>query len=488
MLARILVFGAFVSLCTSAASGCSDKELDASGGTEVGDACDPASADACSEGLSCEPVAGSEESVCAARVEIRGQVIDALDDAPIEGALVVAADELGAPVTAVVQTDADGHYTLPVSVRRDASGEIAEVQRWTLLVSADDYLAFPGALRPAIPIDAQDVTTDDEDAQVLGTIDNASTVVALIPQSDDAAGGVTVRGHVDGSAAAGTLVVAEGVDPVSLAVADLDGDFVLFNVAAGSATIVGYGHGQEVESVTVDVADADIDGVELSLVTEDLDAMAKVSGSVNIVNAPGGSATSVVLVPSSVFSPAFERGPVPAGLRAPAPPEAPSVTSSFEITGVSPGRYHVLAAFENDELVRDPDTSIAGTQIQQIEVGSGQSVELEESFKITEALAVVSPGAEGPELVDGAPVLVWADDSSEDRYEVVVRDALGEIVWSDDQVVAEPGSATVEVPYGGPALTPGMYYQFRATSWRDNPQGSTSIARTEDLRGVFVAP
>jgi len=310
--------------------------------------------------------------------------------------------------------------------------------------------------------------------------------VALIPLSDDESGGVTITEIVEGERAAGTLVVAENLDPVSLAIADLDGDFTLFNVAAGSATIRGYRQGLEVEAVTVDVGGDDISDVRLSLVSEDSGAMATVQGSVNIVNAPGNSATSVVLVPTSVYHEAFERGPVPVGLRAPAPPDAPSVTSGFEIVGVPSGRYHVLAAFENDSLVRDPDESIAGTQIQQIEVVGGEFVELDESFKITEALGIVGPGADGPEEVDGNPTLVWLDDSSEDRYEVVVRDALGEEIWRDDQVPGVSGSDEVEVSYGGPALTSGMYYQFRVTSWRDNPQGSSSISRTEDLRGVFV--
>lgn len=463
--------------------GCADKELDASESGAQGQACEPDSESVCDEGLACEPVAGSEAHVCAARVEIRGRVIDALDDAAVSGALVVAADELGAAVTEVVQTDADGAYSLAVSVRRDADGELAEVVRWTLMVSAQDYLAFPSALRPALPIDAQDVVIDDEQPGVLGTIDNASTVVALLPGDG---GGVTIRGEVEGERGAGTLVAAEGVGRAVVAVADLDGQFTLFNVPSGSATIQGYRQGLQLEAVEVEVGDEDVADVRLAVLTEDASEMTSVQGSVNIVNAPGGTPTSVVLVPSSVFDEVLERGPVPAGLRAPAPPDAPSITSSFEIAGVPEGRYHVLAAFENDQLVRDPDESIAGTQIQQIEVTGQGVLTLDESFKITEALAIVGPGAEGPEAVDGTPTFVWADDSSEDRYEIVVRDAFGEEIWRDDEVPGVSGSDTVEVGYGGPALSSGMVYQFRVTSWKDGPQGSEAISRSEDLRGVFV--
>ncbi|MCA9710176.1 MAG: carboxypeptidase regulatory-like domain-containing protein [Myxococcales bacterium] len=461
---------------------CADKELDASARTEPGAACEP-EGEPCDEGLACELVVGSMEHMCAARVEIRGSVIDAIDDHPIEGAHVVAVDELGAPVTRVVQTDAQGRYALPVGVPRDAEGRLVHAPRWTLLVAAAGYLRFPGPLRPALPIDAQ-VAVASDDPTVQAVIDDASTTVALLPATST--GGVTITGQVEGELAAGTLVVAEGLDPVSLAVADLDGAFTLFNVPAGAATLRGYRRGLDVEPVALTVGDADIADVRLVVRAQDVAALGVVEGSVNIVDAPGGSTTSVVLVPSSVFDPHLERGPVPVGLRAPAPPEAPSVSSAFQIDGVPSGRYHVLAAFENDGLVRDPDASIAGTQLQQVEVGLGEVVALPESFKITAALAIVAPGADAPEPVDAAPVLSWIDDASEDRYEVVVHDARGEEIWRDAEIPAVSGAEAVELPYGGPALTSGMYYQFRVTSWRDTPQGSTALSRSEDLLGVFV--
>ena len=95
-----------------------------------------------------------------------------------------------------------------------------------------------------------------------------------------------------------------------------------------------------------------------------------VSGSVSIVNAPGGSMTSVVLVVASTFNEAMKRGEVPPGLRAPKA-GVPSVSGAFAIDGVPDGNYVVLAAFENDSLVRDPDTSIGGTQIQRVQIGDG---------------------------------------------------------------------------------------------------------------------
>jgi hypothetical protein len=500
-------------LCCVALWGCKDKDVDASGEPEPavqGEACAPfdASEDEtpqCAEGLACEPTAagdGDDEAdfVCGAPLEIRGKVFDALSGAPIEGAHVSALDETGAPVSDVAVSDVDGNYVLLVSARRDPDGEIVDALKWTLFATAADYQPFPAGVRPAIPINALDATDDPESEEpVVKVIVNASTDVALLQLPEDQRGGRIISGTIgeivdednDGDpdravAGAGTLVVAEGTTPAPYTIADASGFYTLFNVPEGAVTIVGYRQGLGVASNAPSGA-GDLEDVDLVVETEGVDALPTVSGSVNLVNAEGGATTSVVLVPASVYNELLERGPVPFGLRAPQLPEVPTVQGAFAIPGVPPGTYKVLAAFENDDLVRDPDEGIAGTDIQEITV-AGNDVPLEASFKITQDLAVISPGAEVPELVDGTPTFVWADDSSEDYYHLVVYDAFGELVWEDPMVARVTGAPNVEVEYGGDALVSGMYYQFRATSFRDRQGDATAISRTEDLRGVFVAP
>jgi hypothetical protein len=108
-------------------------------------------------------------------------------------------------------------------------------------------------------------------------------------------------------------------------------------------------------------------------------------------------------------------------------------------------------------------------------------------FKITGALDVVGPGAKDPEVVKGDVTFEWADDSSEDGYELTVLDTFGNEVWKDTEVPRVTGSASVTLAYGGPALTAG-YYQFRAVSWRSDKKSMarTYISATEDLKGVFI--
>lgn len=501
--------------------GCKDKEVDASQEeAQQGEVCTPTPDNDQAEGedaehnggcaaeFSCEPIGdgdgdGEMDYVCAVPLEIRGQVFDSITGEPIEGALVSALDETGAPVTDVAVTDAEGFYVLPVSAIRDPSGEILRNLKWTLFVTAADYQPFPAGVRPALPIDSSDAfeepidETDtggeqssdqgdtDGDRPVKQVIENASTSVALILLPGEEQGGIIVSGTVGGEEPRGTLVVAEtGEGNASYTIADASGHYTLFNVPDTGATIVGYRQGLSLEIASVS-GGADIEDVDLAVIAEGADVLPDVTGSVNIVNADGSLTTSVVLVPVSVYNEALERGPVPFGLRAPQRPEAPTIQSAFAIESVPPGTYKVLAAFENDDLVRDPDESIAGTGIQEITVGDA-SQDLAESFKITEDLEIFSPGADAPEVVPDTPTFVFADDSSEDRYEIKLFDALGELVWENLEVPGQSGGDRVEIPYDGPALTDGMYYQFRVTSYRDTPQGSFAISRTEDLQGVFV--
>ena len=456
---------------------------------EQGDPCDPASEegeDACAEGLSCEQLASGEGSVCGTPLQIRGMVIDALDDSAIEGAHVLALDNTSAPVSDVAVTDAEGMYVLSVPAPRNDDGTVADGVVYTLGASADDYQIYPGGVRPAFPVDASNIMTEGGDGDsetgaepAVDFVENASTTIALIPLADTS--GRTISGSIVGGDGSGALIVAESGENSPYAIADLSGNYTVFNVPDSAGSLVGYRAGLAI--TPADIA-AGSDDLTIDLNVGE-DSLATVSGSINIVNPGDGTDTSVVLVPASVFSPVFERGAVPFGLRAPEPGVAPNVGGAFEIADVPPGTYKVLAAFENDFLVRDPDEGIAGTEIVELVV-AGQDVAVDTAFKVTGALNVLSPGAENPEVVSGTPVFEWERDSSEDGYQLVVFDARGEVVWSRDDIPKATGSAPVSITYEGPALEDGMYYQFRAWSYTDGTSGPVRKSATEDLRGVFV--
>jgi hypothetical protein len=238
----------------------------------------------------------------------------------------------------------------------------------------------------------------------------------------------------------------------------------------------GYKVGLQLEGASANVtADQTATGVDLRSLG---DATAVVDGKIEIVNPGAGTDTSVIFVVDETFEHNEQTGvaigEAPPGLR------VFPVQGAFTLRDVPDGNYVVLAAFENDFLVRDPDTAIGGTSIVRIPI-SGQNHTIQESFKVTGALDVVSPDREA--VVSGTPSFVWNDDSGEDHYTIVVYNAYGDLMMEDLNVPGVSGDKEVTVMYSGLPLVAGMIYQFRATSIK---QGGTPISRTEDLRGTFL--
>jgi hypothetical protein len=419
----------------------------------------------CSDGQVCE-VAPNQQTACFAPVSIEGKVVVATDPTkPIEGARVIARDDNGAAVANVAITAADGTYSLNVPAPRDAAGQPLGTT-YTLRADASTYETFPGGLRVALPVDVKDA------AGTPPVVENASTTIGLYPLANSASLG-SISGTVRTDRAGGVLVVADNGTAHQSGIADKSGAYTIFNVPAGSYEVNGYAAGINLTPAKADVsAPSQTQGVDLIASTN---ALGSVTGTIGIVNAPGGSVTSVVLAVEATFNENLGRGEVPRGLR------VGNVSSAFVIDGVPDGRYVVLAAFEDDKLVRDPDTSIGNTATLHVAV-AGAPLDAG-NFKVTEALAVISPGATGAEAVPMPPTFVWADDSSEDHYDLQVFDTFGTLVWRNENVPSVKGSMNVSVSYSGPPLTAGQYYQFRATSMKS----AVPISRTEDLLGVLIA-
>jgi hypothetical protein len=469
---------ASVAVCVAACSvliACGDDD------DQSDETCTPGTSAGCDGDQVCEEVTGGEPA-CFAPVVVRGRVLDLSDESGIEGATLVALDVNGSARSSVALSAENGEYEIELPAERDADGHPVD-DAVTLRVAAAGYQSFPTAPREALPIDLTEHQEDGDDALV---VMNAATDVGLVPLPGDSSGLATVNGSIEHDLAPGALVVAvQDGRAVSTAIADLDGAFTLFNVPAGDTQIEAYRAGLAVdaESISVEAADR-LEDVVLEASTEGL---ARVTGSVNIVNAEGGLTTSVILVLESTFSesPGIARGIAPAGLR------VADVSGAFAIEDVPPGKYAVLAAFENDELVRDPDEGIAGTDVVHIDVTAGEGEEaLPESFKITQALAMMSPGAEGLELLPAGedPTFSWADDSSEDGYELRVFDAFGELVHEALDVARVSGGEAVTYTWAGAELEAGMVYQIRVMSWREGRAdggGRSYISASEDLRGVF---
>jgi hypothetical protein len=431
----------------------------------------------CDEGLVCEEVAGGDPG-CFEPVVVRGSVFDLADGSAIEGATVVALDGNRAPASTVAITDLLGNYEIQVARQRDTDGNPLGGDV-TLRADAAGFQTFPSGVRQPLPIDLSE--PDPMDGFLV--VENAATDVGLIALPSGA-GTNEIFGTVEmPDTSTGVLVVAETTSGPEAqgftAIAGREGSYRIFNVPDGDFTVTGYAKSVSYAAQEVSLSGGEEAQVDLALSN---DAPGTVMGSVQIVNPGAGGGTSYILVVESTFDETLARGETPPGLRAPEGTALIDNGDTWMIEGVPAGNYKVLGAFENDRLVRDPDFGQGNTEIIRVEVMPGQTVEAD-GFKITGALDVISPGAEGPEEVSGTPVFSWVDDSSEDRYAIEVYDTFGNVLWSDANILGSSGTDP-EVTYAGPPLESGMYYQFRVTSFlKDRP-----LSRTEDLKGVFFLP
>ncbi len=467
-----------------------------------GSACDPiatteAGDPTCDPKLQCAPFSDGTHK-CELPIAFRGTITDSASGAGIEGAHILALDETPTAVTDVSISETDGAYRLDLPVLRNADGTpILGEDTFTLRASADGYLTFPGGIRTALPVNTNLAVMTADGWFIEGTIADIRLVAVENPDAPR----ITVSGHVvvdednQNAAEAGVLVVANPSASGGVghsAISDLSGNYTIFNVTPGEYEVRGYRSSVQFTPQAISAVDAALEDVDLVANSNPLNT---ITGDIQIVGSGSNcNMTSIVLVVESTFDELVGRGEFPPGLRAPPLPQAPSIIPiaapavDWTIENVPDGRYVVLAAFENDGCVRDPDICQAGTETVHIELPTQNAMNVG-TFKITDALPTVSPGAEAPQEVTERPTLTWGTDSNSQEYIVEVFDAYGDVVFTQ-MPVAETGVTMQSLAYTDPGpFDSGMFYQFRVTGRRETSPGNfCPNARTEDLRGVFFVP
>ncbi len=458
-----------IAACGALVSGCKSNT------------CDLNKADACDKGEVCEAVEGAEPA-CFPETALSGRVFDATTNTGIAGARVVAIDATtNAAASDVVLTGEDGSYRIPFQFSRTSDPAAGVTTRsFTLRVASEGYQNFPTAIRVAVPV--QVTRADDPKALPENTRD-----VSLLPiEGADPATLGSISGKVsDGSAAVGgVLVVAEGGAEASSAVTDSSGNYAILNLPAGTYAVHGYVAGKDFEPATGVALASGEEKTPVDLAVKATPQLTTITGGVNLVDASGRTAEPVVVL---ALASTHE---VPAGLQSGTPGQR------FNLAGIPPGTYDILASYNNDGLVVDPDPQQLPRPIRITlpDDAPGGTLDVG-AFKITGAVDLNSPGKELNEAPIPAAGLTfdWVDDAGEDFYSVEVFDAFGTRIWGADPISTSTGGTEPTfvarnvhtLVYAGPALDPGATYQWRVTSYTNTPV-QKPISRSENLRGIFT--
>ncbi len=433
----------------------------------------------CTNGLVCERVKDKGNPYCFQPLMLQGTVKVLGATTPISGAEVSAVDVNGVPAGAIAHSDSAGAWSLRVETERSDDKGTPIFRTVMLRAAAQDFQAFPSGVRNSLPIDTSTAKAQAEGKPLI--LANSLTDLALAALSDAEKGNKGVSGTVELATGQSALVVLEGARTYSTPT-DGAGAFHLFNVAPGSYKAQAYSKGSNFTAVDViAVAGSDTTGVALKKSTV---STATMTGSVSLVGGANGAGTSVVMAIESTFIEVLARGDLVSGLRAPET-GGPTLTGSYSISGIPDGKYVVLAAFENDGNVRDPDPNISGTQLAHVTVSNGVA-SVNPSFKVTGAIETVSPGASDTiEEIAGTPTFTWKPYSSAKTYDLVVFSSSGVKVWGNPAVLDVKNAAgNIAVAYGGLVpLKPGLIYQWRATALGN---AGNPISLTEDLKGLFL--
>jgi hypothetical protein len=392
-------------------------------------------------------------------------VVDGDTAAGIADARVIVMDgDTGNPVD-ILTTDANG-----------SAGDIYETGALQLKVSAEGYGPSPAPGIPPLPVQIADKQ-----------VTSITVSLFALPAADRG----TISGQVtdrQGQPVVGALVVATAADGTQVTtIAGVNGNYVLYNVPVGDATVDTFFGGLNFASITP--VGVSLDAVSTQDIGASGVAAGQISGHVSFTSISGDIIDITLLHPGT-------REVLP-GLRTDT-----YDGGSYMMSGVPNGTFEIIASLENDGYVLDPDVSV--TQgIPEVTINNDA---ITKDFKVTGSIELTNP----PSSVDGSvpvlsnlPTFSWVKESSyasADDYAIEVVDESGTTVWGGFDEgnnyaprVTVPQGNTPSVAYnsdGTATVSPlqaGRYYQLRvyARVIDSTATGYTLLSASETLDGIF---
>lgn len=389
---------------------------------------------------------------------VSGVISDGSTGDPISGAMVILFNaNSNEPIGNVKYTNSEGEYKF-----------VTSPGNYYVRVYAQGYGQSPAKNLSAIPF----AIVDD------GVTSNP---VSLYPLTGDYG---KISGQVMGSTSpvAGALVVAEASAEAYSTISDSSGQYIIYNVPAGSYSVNAWKKGVTANGVSASVqVGQETSGVNL---TASATSGSTVSGSITFL-ATGNKEVDVALT-----HPITEE----------VIPGLVTMTSGqgYSIAGVPNGTYLARASYANDGIVVDPDWIVKNGE--PFVTVSGSTTR---DFSVTGSVELSSPtnpaSSAQPVASSSNPTFSWESYSSTSDYVIEVRDASGKLIWggfsndwSTKNIVIPSSQRSIAFNADGNALENlevGRVYRWRVYASKDSSQSPTGwelISMSEDQRGLII--
>jgi hypothetical protein len=381
----------------------------------------------------------------------------------------------------------DANTTSPISTTKtNSSGD------YTFDVSAGNYfLKFYKQGFESVP------PREMEPVPFAVTVGQTTTQSAQMSATSVANAGY-ISGKVSTGSAAkpGVLIVAEANGSAYSAISDKDGNYTIFNVAAGSYAVTGLiaEFTSAVAYATV-TANTETPGINVALTQG---ASAEVEGTFKVI-----SQTTIATPPTTMdiaLVHPITRETIP-GL---SQNVSYSSSLSYSFSGVPDGTYVVRATFANDYIVIDPDYI---TKFGDYTVTVSGGVANPTSVDIVSTSAVILTGPTNdmsttvPVTATTTPTFEWSAYPSTSDYVIEVTDAsTGNVIWGGfkntdgtltKNIVIPSNTTSIEFDSDGTAtdaLEVGKIYRWRVYASKNNNQNDTwnLISASEDQQGLII--
>ncbi len=394
--------------------------------------------------------------------QLTGTVLNGADNSPLENSSIIVFNANDNAPVITLNTDASGNFSTDL-----------EPGNYFVKAVRQGFLSVPPAGISAVPftiIAGQEVVND----------------VTMFASDATNIGQISGRVTASGAGVAGILIIAENGTDAYSAVSDEDGNYHIYNVAAGSYDVDGWAAGYNSNGNSASVtANTETTNIDLTL-TEG--ANGSLSGQVRNIAAENKDVDVALIHP-------ITRETIP-GLT------GRTVSQSYNITNIPNGVYIARATFENDVRVMDPDRIFKfGEPV--VEMGGGSQLI---DFDITNSVTLNSPSNEAgttipTEITSKTPTFTWNAYSSTSEYVIEVTDATtGNVIWGGIDQSGDLPTKNIIIPSSqtsiaynsdgnaSSALEVGKVYRWRIYASKNDQNsdtGWTLISASEDQQGLI---